>query len=419
MPTRSEEVQDIIERMPTRWCAWVALIVSILMSMLIGLSFLISYPDTVDGEVSITGAKAPLRLVSRSNGRLHLLKEPNQTISQNATIAYIESGASYNDVQLLKAYLERSPKTLPSNLKLGELGGSYNSYLIAVEHWERLMKSDRYKTMRKSIEAQIQSNKDVVQQLSNSLAFKEKVLYNLQKAMERDSILASKKVVSKSELEQTQNTLLTQAEAEASLRSSQLMKQAEIKTSQIEIARSHIEEDEQLEAAYIDMMAKRNLLQTELRLWEEKYVIKAPTNGKLDYLGFWRENLMVKEGVELFTILPQHGEIMGEAYIPAIGAGKVKVGQLVNIKLNDYPYDEFGLLCGKVVSISPLMNKVQMNNAVVETYLVRIAFPQGVTTNFDHKLSLNFESKGTAEIITKPKRLIERLFDNLKAKSTK
>jgi len=390
-----------------------------LMSMLIGLSFLISYPDTVDGEVSITGANAPLRLVSRSNGRLHLLKEPNQTISQNATIAYIESGASYNDVQLLKAYLERSPKTLPSNLKLGELGGSYNSYLIAVEHWERLMKSDRYKTMRKSIEAQIGSNKEVVQQLSNSLGFKEKVLYNLQKAMERDSILASKKVVSKSELEQTQNSLLTQAEAEASLRSSQLMKQAEIKTSQIEIARSHIEEDEQLEAAYIDMMAKRNLLQTELRLWEEKYVIKAPTNGKLDYLGFWRENLMIKEGVELFTILPQHGEIMGEAYIPAIGAGKVKVGQLVNVKLNDYPYDEFGLLCGKVVSISPLINKVQMNNAVVETYLVRIAFPQGATTNFDHKLSLNFESKGTAEIVTKPKRLIERLFDNLKAKSTK
>ena len=419
MPNRSEEVQDIIERMPTRWCAWVALIVSILMSMLIGLSFLIRYPDTVDGEVSITGANAPLRLVSRSNGRLHLLKEPNQTISQNATIAYIESGASYNDVQLLKAYLERSPKTLPSNLKLGELGGSYNSYLIAVEHWERLMKSDRYKTMRKSIEAQIESNKDVVQQLSNSLGFKEKVLYNLQKAMERDSILASKKVISKSELEQTQNSLLTQGEAEASLRNSQLMKQAEIKTSQIEIARSHIEEDEQLEAAYIDMMAKRNLLQTELRLWEEKYVIKAPTNGKFDYLGFWRENLMVKEGVELFTILPQHGEIMGEAYIPAIGAGKVKVGQLVNVKLNDYPYDEFGLLCGKVVSISPLMNKVQMNNAVVETYLVRIAFPQGATTNFDHKLSLNFESKGTAEIVTKPKRLIERLFDNLKAKSTK
>lgn len=419
MSNRSEEIQDIIERMPTRWCAWIALIVSILMGMLIGLSFLISYPDTVDGEVSITSSSAPVRLVASSNGRLHLLIKPNQTVSQNATIAYMECGASYSDVQLLKASLGRSNKTLPSNLKLGELGGSYNSYLIAVEHWERLMQSDKYATMRKSIGAQIASNKDVVQQLSTSLELKEKVCNNLRKEMERDSILACRKIVSKSELEQSENSFLTQAEAEASLRSSLLIKQAEIKTSQIEIARSHIEEDELLEEAYFNMMAKRNLLQTELCLWEEKYVIKAPTNGRLDYLGFWRENLMVQAGMELFTILPQHGELMGEANIPALGAGKVKVGQTVNVKLNDFPYDEFGLLCGKVVSISPLTNKVQVNNAVVETYLVRIAFPQGATTNFDHKLSLNFESKGTAEIITKPKRLIERLFDNLKAKSTK
>lgn len=419
MSTRSEEVQDIIERMPTRWCAWFALMVSILMSVLIGLSFLISYPDTVDGEVSITGANAPLRLVSRSNGRLHLLIEPNQTIRQNAAIAYIENGASYSDVQLLKSFFERSDKTPPSNLKLGELGSNYSSYLIAVEHWKRLIQSDRYSIMRKSIEAQIACNKDVAQQLSVSLELKKKVSDNLQKEAIRDSILANKKMISERELEFTQNSFLTHAEAEASLRSSQLTKEAEIKTSQIEIARSHIEEDEQLEAAYIDMMAKRNLLQTELRLWEEKYVIKAPTEGKLDYLGFWRENLMVQAGMELFSILPQHGNIMGEAHIPALGVGKIKVGQSVNVKLNDYPYDEFGLLCGRVVSISPLANKMQVNSGVLETYLVRIAFPQGATTNFDCKLSLNFESKGTAEIITKPKRLIQRLFDNLKAKLTK
>ena len=93
MPNRSEEVQDIIDRMPTRRCAWVALIVSILMGMLIGLSFLISYPDTVDGEVSITGSNAPVRLVASSNGRLHLLIEPNQKVNQNTAIAYIENGA--------------------------------------------------------------------------------------------------------------------------------------------------------------------------------------------------------------------------------------------------------------------------------------------------------------------------------------
>lgn len=419
MPTRSEEVQDIIDRMPTRWCAWTALIVSILMGVLIVLSFLISYPDTVDGEISITSADAPVRLVANAHGRLHLLEEINQDVRQNTAIAYIENGANYDDVQILKVSLENSGNTFPRDLKLGEMGSSYNAYLIAVEHWERLMHSDRYAAMRKSIESQIASNKNVTKHLSISLELKERVRENLQKEVERDSILAQRKIVSESELERTKNSHLSQIEAETSLRSSLLTKQAEINTSQIEIARSYIEEDEQLEEAYVDMMAKRNLLEAELRLWEEKYVIKSPVNGRLDYLGFWRENLMVQAGMELFTILPPHSPITGEARIPALGAGKVKVGQAVNVKLNDYPYDEFGLLYGKVVSISPLTNKVQVNNTVVETYLVRIAFPKGTTTNFDHKLSLNFESKGTAEIITKPKRLIERLFDNLKAKSTK
>ena len=50
---------------------------------------------------------------------------------------------------------------------------------------------------------------------------------------------------------------------------------------------------------------------------------------------------------------------------------------------------------------------------------MQINFPGGLVTNFDKHLPLNFESKGTAEIITQPKRLIQRLFDNLKAKTEK
>lgn len=38
---------------------------------------------------------------------------------------------------------------------------------------------------------------------------------------------------------------------------------------------------------------------------------------------------------------------------------------------------------------------------------------------FKKELLLDFEAQGIVEIITKPKRLIERLFDNLKAKTEK
>ena len=55
----------------------------------------------------------------------------------------------------------------------------------------------------------------------------------------------------------------------------------------------------------------------------------------------------------------------------------------------------------------------------MDTYLVIISFPDGTLTNFGKILPLDFETKGTVEIITKRKRLIERLFDNLKSKGEK
>ena len=51
--------------------------------------------------------------------------------------------------------------------------------------------------------------------------------------------------------------------------------------------------------------------------------------------------------------------------------------------------------------------------------MIKIDFPNNLTTNFDYDLPLDFEHKGTVNIIIKPKRLIYRLFDNLKSYTVK
>lgn len=71
---KSEEVQAIIDRMPTYWVKWVALCVGVLMGVIVLLGFLIQYPDTVDGQISVTATTAPVRLVANSNGRINLLQ---------------------------------------------------------------------------------------------------------------------------------------------------------------------------------------------------------------------------------------------------------------------------------------------------------------------------------------------------------
>ena len=48
---KSEEVQAIIDRMPTYWVKWVVLCVGVLMGVIVLLGFMIQYPDTVDGQI--------------------------------------------------------------------------------------------------------------------------------------------------------------------------------------------------------------------------------------------------------------------------------------------------------------------------------------------------------------------------------
>ena len=65
----SEEVQDIIDRMPTGWVGYVTILTGVFISVMLALSFIIKYPDTVYGEIIITSDKAPIRLISANSGR--------------------------------------------------------------------------------------------------------------------------------------------------------------------------------------------------------------------------------------------------------------------------------------------------------------------------------------------------------------
>jgi hypothetical protein len=54
----------------------------------------------------------------------------------------------------------------------------------------------------------------------------------------------------------------------------------------------------------------------------------------------------------IFSVLPKDNQVLAHLIVPPHGAGKIKKGQSVVIKLVSYPYQEFGKPIGKVKSIS-------------------------------------------------------------------
>jgi len=290
---------------------------------------------------------------------------------------------------------------------------------IANKEYQRIKDTDIYATIRKILNRQIEADKDVMTNIAQELTLKEKIIAGSSEQLTKDEQLLLIKAITENEYEDKLQQHLSKKESFLTLSSDLSAKQSEINKNYLEIQRTTLEERETAEKALSELMSANNNLTNMIRLWKEKYLLTAPLSGELEYLGFWRENSFVPQGQELFSIIPHENEVVGEVMIPSVGAGKVEIGQTANVKINKFPYDEYGLLKGKVESISRISNRIETREGQGEAYQVIISFPNGFVTNFGIALPLDFESKGTVEIIIKPKRLIERLFDNLKAKTEK
>ena len=76
-------------------------------------------------------------------------------------------------------------------------------------------------------------------------------------------------------------------------------------------------------------------------------------------------------------------------------------GQEANLKMDLYPYQEYGVLKGVVSNISL--------SSVDKGYLIYFDLPKGLTSSAGYDFAFAETMYGQAEIITKDKRLISRI----------
>ena len=125
-------------------------------------------------------------------------------------------------------------------------------------------------------------------------------------------------------------------------------------------------------------------------------------------MGIWSNNQYVESGATVFVVAPR-GDFrpVGRALLPLQGSGKVKSGQRVIIRLDNYPDQEFGYINGVVQSVSPLPD-------ADGKYVVDVWLPEGMKTKYGKEMPVVREMKGSADVVTEDMRLIERLFMPLK-----
>jgi len=423
---RTEEVRDIIDRMPHRTGRIVAILVAGLCILLVSLGWIIEYPETVSGPVTVTARQAPVRLVANSTGKLHLLKNNGDTLIENDVIAVMDNPANLDDVLLVDQFIATktvdslvftSSKTnLPLVTALGELSSGYYSFCDAFEKIVQYHSGQPYRKKRESLKSQLESQTQLLQHNQQQMDTKKQSLKIAGKNLHRDSVLFRSSAIAELNLDQSSVSFLGLLESTQAMNKEEATFRYQVNDTRHKLQLLQVEQQQTEQQLRMNVITSYNELANSIRQWKQRYLFVAPFSGTLENLNFWHESDFISVGTETFSVLPADNPLLGQVYLPSQGAGKVVVGQKVIIKLDNYPYMEYGSIDGQVSSISMLTNQAELvakqNN--LHTYLVTVALPKRLTTNYGATLDFRYETKGMAQIVTKPRRLLERLFDNLK-----
>lgn len=422
---RTEQVQHIIERMPVNFGFYISMIVLALFILLLTFGWIVRYPDIVGGQIVINGDDAALKLISNSNGKIKLNHIKSMDIvNEGQIIAYIENSANLKSVlyvdSLLKLYdptnngILEIRKKLPHDFSLGELNSKYYSFVNNLQDYENYKQDKLFDKQGGNLFETLNEQKNVVATISKRIDLAKSSLTYVHKFYSRDSLLFNKRVLSESEFDKTQMNYLASKDAlQNSINNLQNAKQA-VQQTEGKLQELDIQKPEKEKQLHIAVISSFNDLIDNIKSWQQKYVFKASFTGRVQFLKFYNENQFVQAGEEVFTVVPREQSAFGQVILPANGSGKVKPGQEVIVKLDNYPYLEYGSISGRIKSISLTTSTTKAGTNEIETYMALVDFPNQLKTNYGAKLDFKAGAKGVAEIITNDRRLIQRLFDNLK-----
>jgi len=385
----SEQIREILEKQPNTFLKWGITVIFIVIMLLFTATWLIKYPDVIQSQVIITTELPPQKEYAKTSGVINtILVKDNDLVKKNQPLAIIENTASYKDVFKLKAQyalFENSYIQYQLNKKLKPFSNEATANKYSISELNRRLKSLLSQKKLNKIE----------------LDFK-------QKDLNRNKSLYSKGVIS---LQEYENKQLEYAQNQRNY------KNFEFSISQIKEAISNARKNSkgtEINKLKEEMILLKNVIQSFNQLkksvkdWEYRYVLQSNINGKISFLNIWSINQTVNQGDLVFTIIPDdNSSYIAKLKTPAQNSGKMKIGQKVNIKLDNYPNTEFGILNGTVNNISLITDEKGL-------YAVDVKLSDKLITSYNKEIIFKQEMTGIAEIITEDLRLIERFFYQLK-----
>lgn len=155
---------------------------------------------------------------------------------------------------------------------------------------------------------------------------------------------------------------------------------------------------------------------TSFKLQLQQRVVRSPIDGTIFELPVQKPGPVIEAGQIVAQIAPKNSELIVKAQMPSQQSGFLKVGMPVKVKFDAYPFQDYGVIQGRVNWISP-SSKVQTDRegqASIETYELDIVLDQPYIQAGDKRIILTPGQTANAEVIIRQRRVIDFILDPFK-----
>jgi hemolysin D len=157
---------------------------------------------------------------------------------------------------------------------------------------------------------------------------------------------------------------------------------------------------------------KQQIQESERQLAQK--IIRAPVAGTILQLPFKQPKSFVQTGQLVAQIAPQGAATVLKVQMPSQNSGFLKTGMPVKVKFDAYPFQDYGVVEGKVQMVSPDSKLVDAGNGKIEAFEVDVMLDRNYIKSQGKQIPLNLGQTATAEVIIRQRQTIDLILDPFK-----
>ena len=164
---------------------------------------------------------------------------------------------------------------------------------------------------------------------------------------------------------------------------------------------------------------KTELAQTDKQIESGQFQLKqrqllAPADGIVFHIPARGKGAVVQPGEKMIEIAPQNSNLILKAQIPPTDSGFLKPGMPVKVKFDAYPFQDYGVSDGELISVSPDSKVTETPQGQQETYELKVELDKPYILDEGKPVQLTPGQTATAEVVIRQRRVIDFFIDPFK-----